>query len=293
MGLTDFSGRPKSGIAAHPVIAIVVDNVDPEEKARIKVKFVTLHEEAQSDWVRQIAPMAGKERGLYALPEVGDEVLVVFLNGDTSTGIIVGQFWNGKDLPPTEAKDGVPGPAKTDTGATWSTDQFTDGTKNLEKNDRRFWKSRSGHLFVFDDSDGAETVQIWDKSHKLSFVFDSKESRIILANTGGDIHIRTKENLFLEAGKDIKWRSGQHITGESTQDTTHKAKANWTVESTMESSLKSGTAFKIEGGTDLTCKGKVNTTIEGGVAFTAKGGATGTLDGGGMAEIKAAIVKLN
>jgi uncharacterized protein involved in type VI secretion and phage assembly len=293
VGLTDGSGRPKSGLAPYPMIGLVVDNVDPDGKGRIKVKFPMLHEEAESGWIRMATPMAGKERGLYALPEEGDEVLVVFLNGDQGTGVIIGHLWNGQDIPPAEAKDGLPGPSKTDTGASWSTDTFTDGSKDIENNDRRFWKSRSGHLLVFDDTDGAESVQIWDKEHTLSFVFDSKEKRILLANTGGDLHIRTKNDLYLEAGNDIKWRSGANIKGESAQDTTHEA-ANWTAEATMDASLKSGKSFTIEGGTDLTCKGKINTTVEGGATLTAKGGASATLDGGsGMAEVKASLVKIN
>lgn len=292
MGVTDFSGRPKSGLMAHPVIGIVVDNVDPEGQGKIKVRFPTLHDQAESAWIRQITPMAGKERGLYALPEHEDEVLVVFLNGDASRGVIIGSLWNGIDVPPTEAKDGLPGPAKTDTGATWSTDTFTEGSTTLEKNDRRLWKSRSGHLFVFDDTEGAETVQIWDKDHNLALVFDSKEQRILLTNTQGDLHIRTKQTLFLEAGKDIKWRSGENIIGESGKETTHKAGTNWKAESGQETSLKSGTEFKIEAGTNLTCKGKMNTAIEGGIELSAKGAMT-KVSGTAMVEISAAMVKLN
>jgi len=40
------------------------------------------------------------DRGFYALPEVGDEVLVAFENGDIAFPVIVGSFWNGKDKPP-------------------------------------------------------------------------------------------------------------------------------------------------------------------------------------------------
>jgi hypothetical protein len=217
----------------------------------------------------------------------------VFLNGDTKTGIVLGHFWNGVDVPPAEAKDALPGPGKTDTGATWSTDTFTDGSKDIEKNDRKLWKSRSGHLFVFDDTDDAETVQVWDKEHNLAFVFDSKEKRILLTNSQGDIHIRTKNDLFLEAGHDIKVRAGNDLTGESAKNTTHTAQQNLTVEAKMAASAKSGQAFSIEGGTTLSCKGKISATIEGEGTFTAKGGATATLEGGAMTEVKAAMVKIN
>lgn len=291
--VTDMGGRPHSGVVPVAVVAIVTGNVDPDELGRIQVKFPTLHEEPLSFWLRQASPNGGKERGLYALPEIEDEVLVVFLQGNQDVGVIIGQFWNGVDIPPKECKDALPGPGKTDTGATWSTDQFTDGTKDLAKNDRRFWKSRSGHLFVFDDSEGAETVQVWDKDHSLSLVFDSVENRIILANTDGDIHIRTKNDLYLEAGQNIKWIAGMNIEGESGQDTIHNAKMNYKFESGMETSMKSGTDYKIEAGTNYSCKASVNATVEGSVNFEGKGGAMAKLQGGATTMVKGGVVLIN
>jgi hypothetical protein len=39
--------------------------------------------------------------GTYVLPQIDDEVLVAFLNGDTRAPYIVGSLWNGGDKPPT------------------------------------------------------------------------------------------------------------------------------------------------------------------------------------------------
>lgn len=291
--VTDGQGRPNSGQVQFAVVGLVVDNVDPDELGRIKVKFPTLHNEPVSFWLRQISPNAGKERGLYALPEIEDEVLVAFMQGSHDTGVIVGQFWNGVDKPPTEAKDGLPGPGKTDTGASWSTDQFTDGSKDLSANDRRFWRSRSGHLMVFDDTGGAETVQIWDKDHKMALVFDSVEGRIVLSNNEGDLHIRTKNDLYIEAGNDIKWRAGHDIVGESANDTTHTVLNNWTVDTTSNSKLTANANFDIEAKSNLTCKASMNAKIEGSVAFEAKGGSTAKLSGGAMTEVSGGMVKIN
>ncbi|MEZ4239075.1 MAG: phage baseplate assembly protein V [Myxococcota bacterium] len=291
--VTDSRGSPHSGVMQYVVSALVVDNVDPEELGRIKVKFQTLSGEPESDWLRQTSPGGGEGRGLYSLPEVGDEVLVAFLQGDQDKGVIIGQFWNGKDKPPAEAKDKLPGPAKTDTGANWSKDQFTDGSKDLKKNDRRFWRSRSGHLMVFDDTDGAESVQMWDKDHTLGFVLDTKEKRVVLSNTGGDIHIRSKNNVFIEAGQDIKWRAGNNIDGESGQDTTHKAGTNYRTEAGQEASHKTGTDFKVDAGANANIKAQMEATMEGSMSFTGKGGMNATLNGGALAEVKGGMVKLN
>ena len=228
--ITDLQGRPHSGIVPYAVVAIVTDNVDPDELGRIQVKFPTLHEEPLSFWLRQVAPMAGKDPGVYALPEIEDEVLVIFLQGSHDVGIIIGQFWNGVDLPPPEAKDAMPTTGDQDTGATWSTDTFTEGSKSLDDNDRRFWKSRAGALVAFDDTEGSESLQLWDKDHALSLVFDTSTQRIILANTKGDLHVRTKGDLYLEAGGEVKMKAKADITIDSDANIMVKAATKATVD---------------------------------------------------------------
>jgi uncharacterized protein involved in type VI secretion and phage assembly len=290
---TDVGGRPFSGLGPSTVVGIVSDNVDPDELGRIKVKFPTLAGEPVSFWIRQHSPMAGKERGIYALPEPEDEVMVMFMQGSHDTGVIVGQFWNGVDKPPKEAKDGLPGPCKTDTGAKWSKDQFTEGSKDLKKNDRRFWKSRSGHLFVFDDTDGKESVQIWDKAHTLSFVLDTKEKRIVMANTGGDIHVRAKENIWFEAGKDIKWRAGNDIVGESGKNTKHTAGENWTVDTKLDSTLKTGKNLTLDAGMSMNFKAKMNCSVSGDMNTEVKGGINATVSSSAITTVKGGMVKIN
>jgi uncharacterized protein involved in type VI secretion and phage assembly len=237
--ITDLQGRPHSGIVPYAVVAIVTDNVDPDELGRIQVKFPTLHEEPLSFWLRQVAPMAGKERGVYALPEIDDEVLVIFLQGSHDVGIIIGQFWNGVDLPPPEAKDGMPKGGDHDTGATWSTEKFTEGSTSLDNNDRRFWKSRAGTLVAFDDTEGSETLQLWDKDHKLSLIFDTAKQAVFLANTGGDMHVRTKGDLYLEAGGEVKMKAKADITIDSDANVNIKAATKATMEAGSEVLVKS------------------------------------------------------
>ena len=80
--------------------------------------------------------MAGKERGLYFLPEVDDEVLVAFEHGSPDAPYVLGGLWNGKDVPPESNADG--------------------------KNDRRSIMSRSGHVIRLNDKEGEEQIEIVD-----------------------------------------------------------------------------------------------------------------------------------
>ena len=291
--VTDAVGHPFSGLVPWAVVGIVDNNVDPRGFGRIRVKFPTLHEEPLSFWIRVAMPMAGLKRGFYALPEEGDEVLVLFVQGSQDVGVVIGQLWNGVDLPPTEAAAGMPGADATKTGAKWSTDTFENGSTTIDDNDRRFWRSRSGHLFVFDDTKKAETIQIWDHTHKLSLVFDSKNERILLSNTAGDIHVRSGRDLYLEADRDIKWRAGKNIEGESVGKTSHKVGKTYDLDVDGKATLKSGGKFTAQStGAGLTCKSAGKTSCEGRM-FEATGSSGAKLKSTSMCEISSGIVKIN
>lgn len=55
------------------------------------------------NWAPVAAPMAGNDRGLFVMPEVGDEAVIVFEQGDVSYPIVLGFLWNGEDHTPSTA----------------------------------------------------------------------------------------------------------------------------------------------------------------------------------------------
>jgi len=291
--LVDAAGRPHSGVVPYPVVALVVDNDDPEELGRVQVKFPTLHEEPISFWLRQISPNAGKERGQYALPEVDDEVMVLFMNGTQDIGVIVGQFWNGKDVPPKEAIGGLDSVSRTMWKGKWSKDGYAAGSSDDADNDRRFWRSRSGHIIGFDDTKGKETVQVWDKSGQLGLIMDSKDGRIILSNNKGDIHIRTAKNLFFEAGMDAKFKVGKNYEFEAGMNTKFKAGMNHEFKAGMNAKHDAGMNYDIKAGLGFKAKAGLTAKIEGGLTFNAKGGLQAEMKGGLMAVVKGAFVMIN
>ena len=52
---------------------------------------------------RRASSYAGNGYGSFFVPEVGDEVLVAFVQGDMRYPIILGGLYNGEDKPPTRA----------------------------------------------------------------------------------------------------------------------------------------------------------------------------------------------
>jgi uncharacterized protein involved in type VI secretion and phage assembly len=78
--------------------ASVLDNRDREGLARVLVRVSGVSE--TGIWARLATMMAGRDCGTLFIPEVGDEVLVAFEQGDQRTPYVIGSLWNGKAKPP-------------------------------------------------------------------------------------------------------------------------------------------------------------------------------------------------
>ena len=118
------------------VVGVVLDNKDPDGMHRVLVKYpVESGEELKSSWCRMLTPMAGKMRGLVMLPDIGTEVVLSFAYRSMSP-LITGGVYNG-------AAD-KPEPYHND---------------DSENNKRIFW-SRNDHMVIFDDTPGAEKIEL-------------------------------------------------------------------------------------------------------------------------------------
>jgi uncharacterized protein involved in type VI secretion and phage assembly len=83
--------------------ASVLDNRDPDGLARVRVRVAALADTSGGNelWARVATMMAGRNRGTWFMPDVGDEVLVAFERGDLSVPIVIGALWNEKARPPS------------------------------------------------------------------------------------------------------------------------------------------------------------------------------------------------
>jgi uncharacterized protein involved in type VI secretion and phage assembly len=158
-------------------IGIVTNNKDPDGLGRVKLTLPWMADNAESNWARVVTPMAGAERGCYFLPEVDDEVLVAFEHGSLESPYVVGGLWNGKDKPPVSNSDG--------------------------KNDVRVIKSRSGHVIRLTDTDGAEQIEIIDKSAKNSIVLSTKDNKITIT-ADADIVIKSAKGKLQLSGNGVE-----------------------------------------------------------------------------------------
>jgi len=147
--------------------------------------------------------MAGAKRGIFFLPEKGDEVLVAFEHGDPARPYVLGALWNGRDKPPTPN---------------------TDGDNNL-----RLIKTRSGHILRFDDKGGAEKIELIDASGNSSLVIDTG-AKTITITSAKDVVIKAEHGtITLQA---------QKVEVASTGKTTVSADGGLNLESSGNTVLK-------------------------------------------------------
>jgi phage baseplate assembly protein gpV len=168
-------------------LAIVVDNKDSDCNPgyRVKLKLPWLNEQESTFWARIAIPMGGPGRGTYVLPEIDDQVLVVFEHGDINRPLVVGALWSKKQEPVEVNQSG--------------------------KNNTKLIKSRCGHRIIFDDKEGAEKVTIVDRTGKNKIVLDSA-NKIVKIESDGDIEVIAENNVIMHANA-LKVGTKESVTG--------------------------------------------------------------------------------
>lgn len=114
--------------------ALVSDIKDPDDQGRVKITLPWSPDSGSDQyeaWARLATFMGGNNRGSWFIPDVNDEVLIVFEGGDPRRPYVIGGLWNGNDSPPDSM----------------------DGAGN---NYRKVLCSRNGVKVTLDDTDGQE-----------------------------------------------------------------------------------------------------------------------------------------
>lgn len=184
------------------VVAVVTNTADPKDWGRVKVKFPWMSDDAESDWARVLGIGAGPEAGLFVMPEVGDEVLVVFGHGDFGQPCVLGGLWNGQHALPPEAA----------------------GAAGGEKPLVRTWHSRTGHwIAMYDDSSnkieivtaGGHTLTLDDANRKIT-ITSSGGQTITLDDSGSKITIESNNEVEVKATGNLKVQAGGNMDLQAT-----------------------------------------------------------------------------
>jgi uncharacterized protein involved in type VI secretion and phage assembly len=147
--------------------ALVSDINDPEGQGRVKITLPWSADTGGSRyeaWARLATLMGGNNRGSWFIPDVNDEVLVVFEGGDPRRPYVVGGLWNGSDKPP-DSMDGA------------------------GKNYHKVLRSRNGVKITLDDTDGQEKLTLETPGGQKMTLKDGPGTVEIVDSNGNSIKL--------------------------------------------------------------------------------------------------------
>lgn len=159
--------------------ALVTDNVDPDGQGRVKVALPWAPDTGGARyeaWARLATLMAGNNRGSWFIPDVDDEVLIVFEGGDPRRPYVIGSLWNGRDTPP-ESMDGA------------------------GKNYKKVLRSRNGVKITLDDNDGREQLILETPGGQKMTLKDGPGAVEIVDSNGNSIKMETSGITITAAAK--------------------------------------------------------------------------------------------
>jgi len=96
-------GRRSAAVAALGAVSRIDD---PDGLGRVRVSLPT-YEDVETDWMCVLLPAAGKGKGFVSLPDVGDQVLVLFAHEDPSQGVVLGGLYGVQKPPDTGIENGA------------------------------------------------------------------------------------------------------------------------------------------------------------------------------------------
>lgn len=205
-------------------IVTVLEN-DPDGEDRIKVRLPLVSESEEGIWARIATLDAGKERGTFFRPELGDEVVVGFVNDDPRSPVVLGMCHSSAKPAPEASRD---------------------------DNHRKGYVSREKMKLIFDDekkivtleTPGGNTLTLSDEDKGITLE-DQNGNKITLNDSG--ISIESSKDLTVKAARNLK------VEGMNTEV---KAQSAFKA---------SGTGSAEVSGASTTIKGSAATIIQGGI----------------------------
>lgn len=168
---------------------------DPEKRYRIQVS-VPLLDGAEDIWARLSKFYASEGIGAFFLPEIGDEVVLGFMNSDPASPVILGSLYSGKNTPPYDPAEG---------------------------NNTKAIVTRSELKIEFDEEKKVITVVtpgenkiVFDDDQKSILIQDQNDNRLEMNEQG--IEMSSPKDITIQADGDIQIKAGGNIEVAATQD---------------------------------------------------------------------------
>ena len=187
---SDVEDKPASGLlpSLNNLQIGVVTNIheDPDGEERIRVRLPIIDTESDGVWARLASLDAGNSRGMVVRPEIDDEVIVGFLNGDPRDPVIIGSVFSSAKPSPIEAEE----------------DNFVKGIV-----------TKSEIKLLFDDDKVAFSLET-PNGNKLQLSED--EGAILIEDENGNKIELTSDGITMESPGDINIKASGDLNMEGT-----------------------------------------------------------------------------
>jgi Rhs element Vgr protein len=218
----DINDTPASGLLAAVSglqIAIVTQLEDPDKEDRILVRLPIIDNSEQGIWARIATLDAGEERGSFFRPEIDDEVIVGFINGNPNDVVVLGMMNSSNKPAPIKASDD-----NHEKGFVTRSQMkfiFNDDKKSV------VLETPAGKKITVDEDEGV--IKIEDENSNII----TMDSSSISLESAGDISIKADGDVNIEG-------ANVNITGST--DVVVEA-SNVTIEGSSQAALKGGTVL--------------------------------------------------
>ena len=238
------------------MVGTVAQNYDTTMPGRLCVSLPSRDEGNQLRWARLALPYGGKEWGIYFMPEVGDQVLVAFEQGNIERPYVVGCISKTKD-------------------------QFLSKTANQLNSNKRI-VTHNGNAIEFEDNEGEgandkitirtagrdqnteHSITLDNKKHTITITDQAGENQIMMNTTNGQMEITAKTKLTIKVGENITltMNGSSGVTQLDTKDFRVSASNGIKQEAVKSLNLSGGNA-KLEGTSNVKLSSNGPATVEG------------------------------
>ncbi len=238
---------PHKPMVDGPQIAMVVgpegEEIYCDEHGRVKLQFPWDRYGSSNDqsscWVRVSQGWAGGQYGMMAIPRIGHEVIVSFLEGDPDQPIVTGRTYHATNRPPYEL------PAnKTRTVLRTETHQ-----------------GKGFNELRFEDQAGQEEI----------YIHGQKDLNVLIENDAA-WHIKHDEHRDIDNERVTRIKTNDHLTVNGEKRDHIKADYSLTVDASLHQKL--GQSLLVEAGQEVHIKVVDKLVLEAGSEITLKGGGS-------------------
>jgi hypothetical protein len=272
-------------------MAKVIDNADPDNLGRVRVKFIWMDDTERTAWIRTTQIYGGEggtNRGIIFTPEIGDDVIVGFERGDCDKPYVAHSLMNSKALK-IEDRDNKDNLKKTISTRNSNITFHDEGGGNpmgikinvygteskpialihmLDYGGKKLDMSAVDEVYISTDND--DTIIQMKKDGTINV-----KGKNITIEASDKFHVKAKD-ILMEAQSTIKEKANSGVTIEAGSNIELKAQANFTVKANAKASVESSGQMELKA-----------------LQISVKASAMLDLDGGGLSNLKGGVVMIN